>query len=60
MPRERPGCVLPLNNHEVLATEREPVAEHSTKLEGIRVIEMSSTVATSLDKYEQEKKTNEN
>ena len=36
------------------------IAEHSTKLEGIRVIEMSSTVATSLDKYEQEKKTNEN
>ena len=27
MPRERPGCVLPLNNHEVLATEREPVGQ---------------------------------
>ena len=30
MPRERPGCVLPLNNHEVLATNQwcKPNAEN--------------------------------
>ncbi len=34
--------------------------ERTTKLEGIRVIEMSNIVATSLDEYEQKKKINEN